>query len=264
MMDCSAGNQLTWTSSLDYQGMVLLGLYGWSDVFVVNFETSFMGYGISIIGNGNTSSTYDYLNEDVRIINPVLDTCGIAGISFTNISLYGAIQVSTGYIAFNPTASSPVGIQYSSSNGSISVSQVQVMGQQNTTAIAVAGTSSKGIMHKNNVLFEFTTTMMQLIGVSESRFEDQIRNFSIGSGAVPAVAMSSGCTRDVIDMTISGKASGFSQGIYLSDNTTTYTEFKMSGVNPACIANAKLNNNGTAITSAGAFGTGNLASGIMN
>jgi hypothetical protein len=76
-----------------------------------------------------------------------------------------------------------------------------------------------------------------------------------------------GSSRMVIDCTVYGDAAGLiAKGISL-DSSSTYNEVRMSGVNPFALPSSasatKLVYNGANVTSAGAFGTGNIAQGIM-
>lgn len=256
---------VTWSSSIDYQGFVASGTYGYSDIFLTHFATANLGYGIDLVGNGSTSSTFDNLNEDVRIYDPILDSVGIAGIQFNGTSLYGAIQVIGGYINFIPGASSPVGINYINSNGGIFVTGVQVMCQQNTTGKGMTATSSRGIISIANNYFECKGVPVTLSGVTNSRFEDQIRAYSLGSTGVPAVQISSSSSHLIIRNQVEGAASAYSQGFYLSDSTTSYSEFNATGlVNSAIADPSKILNNGTGVSTVGAFGTSNYATGVMN
>ena len=265
MDKCVAGSNITWTSSINYQGLVAVGTYGYSDLYINQFETSNLGIGINLVGNSNTSTTYDYKNEDVVIIFPVLDTCSVSGIQFTGTSLYGAVTVLGGYIAFNPSASSPSGLYYTNSQGWVSVQGVQILCGTCSGAIGVVTSgTNKGIFHKNNLVYECAQKVYTISGTSNSRFEDQIRNYSVAASANPAVQVSGSCSRNVFAMSIAGKSGAFSQGYYLSDATTSYSEFACSGVDQTPITAWKLNNNGTQISAAGTFGTTNLASGIMN
>ena len=261
---CSVGSTVTWTSSLNYQGLVATGTYGYSDIFVNYFSTANLGFGIDLVGNGNTSTTFDNQNEDVRIYNPVLDSNGFAGIEFNGTSLYGSIQVIGGYINFNGAGSTPVGLEYDSSNGSITVTGMEIMCQQSATAHAVVATGSKGIDQIGNDYFECKNWPIELNGTTHSRFEDRIRAYSLGSTNQPAIYIHNSSSRNIFKMSVEGASTAYSQGYYLSDSTTSFTEFDASGIDASAISGNKLNNNGTAITSVGSFGTSNYATGVMN
>jgi hypothetical protein len=262
--NCSASSGVTWTSSIDYQGFVATGTYGYSDIFVKNFETAALGIGMNFQGNGSTSTTSDIQNEDVRVYNLVSDGNGIAGILLQNTSLYGALQFIGGYINFNGSASTPVGISMSGSNGSVVFTGLQIMCIGSTTAEGMVIASSRGVNSFGNNFFECKNIPVTLSGVSHSRFADQIRAFSLGSTGQPAVYVHNTSIRNQFNEIVEGASSAYSQGYYLGDATTTYSEFNASGLDPAAIAGSKLNNNGTGITAVGTFGTGNYATGVMN
>lgn len=267
---CNVGNGITWTSALDYQGLVASGTYGYSDLFINKFETSQMGVGINLVGTGNTSGTVDYKNEDVQITNCVLDTCNTAGIELYNTSLYGVVQITGGYIATNTSNTSFYGIYYSNNKGAISVSQVEILLGVNSGsgiyAVYTDGTN-KGITHTNNIAYECSSTggVYRLDNVSNSYFGDQIRNYSVTNGNA-AIIITNNSSRNVFQMTVVGKASAFSVGYYAVTTNTTYNEYRCSGIDPACLSNPtyKMDYNATAITTATTFGTGNLTQGIMN
>lgn len=267
---CGVGNGITWTSALDYQGLIAIGTYGYSDLFINKFETSQMGQGITLVGTGNTSGTIDYKNEDVQITNCILDTCNIAGIEIYNTSLYGVVQITGGYIATNTSNTSFYGIYYSNNKGAISVSQVEILlGVNSGTGIYAVYTdgTNKGITHTNNIAYECSSTggVYRLDNVSNSYFGDQIRNYSVTNGNA-AIIITNSSSRNVFQMTVVGKASAFSVGYYAVTTNTTYNEYRCSGIDPACLSNPtyKMDYNGTAITTATTFGTGNLTQGIMN
>jgi hypothetical protein len=267
---CVVGNGITWTSALDYQGLVATGTYGYSDLFINKFETSQMGQGITLVGTGNTSGTIDYKNEDVQITNCILDTCNIAGIELYNTSLYGVVQITGGYIATNTSNTSFYGIYYSNNKGAISVSQVEILLGVNSGsgiyAVYTDGTN-KGITHTNNIAYECSSSngVYYLSNVSNSYFADQIRNYSVTNGNA-AITITNSSSRNVFQMTVAGKASAFSVGYYAVTTNTTYNEYRCSGIDPVCLSNPtyKMDYNATAITTATIFGTGNLTQGIMN
>ena len=267
---CLAGNGITWTSALDYQGLVASGTYGYSDLFINKFETGQMGVGINLVGTGNTSGTVDYKNEDVQITNCVLDTCNIAGIELYNTSLYGVVQITGGYIATNTSNTSFYGIYYFNNKGAITVSQVEILlGVNSGTGIHAVYTdgTNQGIIHTNNVAYECSASngVYYLSNVSNSYFADQIRNYSVTNGNA-AIVITNSSSRNVFQMFVAGKASAFSVGYYAVATNTTYNEYRCSGIDPACLSNPtyKMDYNGTAITTATTFGTGNLTQGIMN
>jgi hypothetical protein len=262
--NCAVSSGINWTSALDYQGFIASGTYGYSDIFLKNMETANLGIGLDLQGNSNTTTTSDIQNEDVRVYNLISDSNGINGILLANTSLYGAIQIIGGYINFNSSASTPIGISASGSQGSVVMTGVQVMCIGSTTAEGMSIVNSRGINSFGNNFFECNNIPVSLSGVSRSSFADQIRAFSRGSTNQPAVYIHNSSTRNVFREIVEGAASAYSQGYYIGDSTTSFSEYNASGLDQAAIANSKLNNNGTGVTAVGTFGTSNYAVGVMN
>jgi hypothetical protein len=255
---------VTWTSALDYQGFVASGAYGYSDIFLKNFETAALGIGLNLQGNSNAGTTADIQNEDVLVYNLGSDGNGIAGILIANTSIYGAIQIIGGYVNFNGGASTPVGLSMSGSNGSVVMTGVEFMCIGNTTAEGMVISNSRGLNSYGNNFFECNNIPVTLTGVSHSSFADQIRAFSRGSTNQPAVFIHNSSTRNIFREIVEGAASAYSQGYYIGDSTTSFSEYNASGLDQAAIANSKINNNGTGVTAVGTFGTSNYAVGVMN
>lgn len=258
--NCSAGLAgATWSNSVDYQGLVASGAYGYSDIFIKNFETAGLGYALNFQGNSNSGSTPDIQNEDVRIYNVVADVCQIAGILFANTSEYGSIQVFGGYL--EGASGAAACIEYAGSQGAIFVTGVEML-CNNAGVPGVVATNSKGMNHVGNQILQSTVTAIQLSGCTSCSFEDQVLAYGITTNS-PAMSLSAGCARVVARLKVNGTPGAFSQGYYLSDSTTGYSEFNCSGLNSGAISQFKLDNNGSGVSSVGTFGTNNYASGVM-
>jgi hypothetical protein len=249
-------------------GTSIAGIYGWSDLYIDHFETAGLNIGIYVLGSGNTSSTRDFLNEDLIINNCVLDTCLVAGIEFNSISTYGAITVSDCYIACSSAITAFQGCLYfSSSKGAITVTGCQFLTGVSSTGMAVQAVSSSGIMMQGNITNECPAAggAYQLSSVNNCSFQDSIRKYSGSGGATPGVQIFGTSTQNFLKMDIEGAAGSYTDGYYINSTSVTRTEFNCTSVNSAaCTSGHKINNQGTGITAFGVFGTTNLASGVMN
>jgi hypothetical protein len=263
--NCGTSSTVTWSSSIDYQGFVATGAFGYSDLFLINFTTANTGYGIDLVGNGNTSPTLDVQNEDVQIINPILDSCQIVCVNFSNTSLYGSIQIVAGYLDLGSTAIGPIGINYINSNGSITVLGTEILCSQSGSGKGVVATNSRSISQIGNKYLECNGTPLTVSGTTNSRFEDQIRAFGRGVTNQPAIQVASSSNRNIFKMSVDGASSAYSQGYFISDGTTGFSEYDATGLNAGAITNvSKILNNGTGVATVGAFGTSNYAFGVMN
>jgi len=313
-------------------GIYASGTYGINDLFITQVETSQLSYGIFLQGNPNSTTTVDYYNEDIKIVDCVLDTCLVAGIYFNQISSYGAITVTGGYAAtypfsqaatyvsggtvgtntfvVNDTSSVAYGqvvagtgipantfvtavtyatntvtlsnnftvqaagtygfnapglLTFQSSQGSVSIMNMQALMYGAVTPFLTAN-ASKNIMTKNCIVSDCKTLAYDLNAVTNSSFEDQIRNYS-STTTGPLVGVYPNCSRNYFKVMLSGRAGAFTSGYYLVDTTDTYSEYNCTGLDPAAITGGSANKliyNSTQITTTGTFGTGNLASGVMS
>lgn len=263
MTECAAASAVTWTSDIDYQGLLAIGTYGYSDLYINRFETSNLGFGMTFGGNNNSSGTIDNKNTDVQINNVILDACHQAGIQFVQTSLYGSISVLGGFIS---TQDDSYGFIYNSSLSAITVSGVNIlMGYASgTNTAAVVAANSKNITMVGNSVTDPKSVagVYQISGTTDSRFEDRITCNSLTNGNA-AIVISSSSARNYFGMSVQGKASAFSVGYYNPDDTTTASEFNCTGLDAAACAAGKLYYNGGAISSFGVFGTSNLASGVI-
>jgi hypothetical protein len=267
MYDCQVSNlrdaDTTWAPGSDYQGMFVHGQYGWSDVWIFDLETNGVGTGINLVGTVNNTTTADSLNKRFYVYNPILDTCVLAGISFTNISSYGDIHVIGGYANCSNAQPNPVGISYSSSNGNVQISQFMVECNKNHSTIGVVSYASSKMVHRDCSYLEAFVTPIQLNSTSHFTFMDQVTNDSSASSNVAFLV--NNCNRGYMNIALSGYPGAYGGGIDLADTSIQYCEFACSRMDPGAITGGvKVVYNGTPITTAGTFGTGNLASGIMN
>jgi hypothetical protein len=248
-------------------GMYVSGTSGCNDLFVTQFETSQLAYGAYVNGNGNTGSTQDFYNEDIRFVDCTLDACYIAAYAFGSISLYGAITITGGYAAcFAVGGITPAGLlNFSSSMGAIHVTGLQALMTYCPAMPFILAQNSSFIKTKNCIVTECGTSAYSLTNVTGCSFEDQIRNHAVAPN-VYCVAVSTGCSRNYFAVAIYGKSGAWSAGYGIAAGAGADSEYNCTGIDPGCIVSAanKLLNNGVAVTTFGTFGTGCLASGVMS
>lgn len=246
-------------------GLNASGTYGYSDLFIDQLETARIGVGIGLFGNGNSGS-YEIQNEDVQIRNCVFDGFFVAGYSITSTSLFGCISIMGGYAAPAADAAvAPLGAVYlNNSLGAVTITGAQYLLSTNAMCPGLAAFNSRNISSMNCVYEEAGVSPVQLTTVTSSRFADMIRNFAVPASGQTAVNVQLACNRNKFDMQIDGMAAAFSAGYGVS-SASSYSEYNCTGLNPGVFSNTngKLFYNGSAITSVGAFGTSNYASGVM-
>jgi hypothetical protein len=246
-------------------GLYASGTNGINDLFVTQHETSACAYGAFVQGNGNTSTTADFFNEDIRFVDCTFDTCFIAGYAFGSISTYGVITVMGGYVApLTHAGITPQGaLLFSNSMGSITVIGTQLLMYFCPAMPAILATSSQCIK-TSCVITEPGTAPLVLVGVTRSSFDDEIRNNSVQPNT-GCVQVSTGCTRNKFNVRIMGRSGAWASGYNISTGQGTYSEYNCTGIDAACItagSGNKLLNGGAQVTSFGFFGT-SLASGVM-
>jgi hypothetical protein len=248
-------------------GLYASGTNGINDLFVHQLETSQLGFGAFIQGNGNTSTIADYYNEDIRFMDCTFDACYQAAYAFGSISLYGAITIDGGYAApFTLGGTTQLGVLYfSNSNGAVTVTNMQALMNFGASCPFVQAINAKSITTRDCIVTEPGSAPYLLTNVTNSLFADQIRNNSV-QPATPCVQVSTGTSRNKISPIIMGRAGAWTVGVNITAAAGTQSEYNLSGIDAGCITGGSANKlvyGGTQITSAGAFGTGAIASGVM-
>ena len=252
-------------------GFFAYGTSGANDLFVFQLETSQMAYGVYYSGNGSTSSTADYYNEDVRFVDCTLDTCFIAAYAFGSVSLHGSITIIGGYAAGFAVGgiTQQAIVLLSNCYGAITVLGIQALlkfapAMAFISAVGASGATVKGITSKNNIVRDCGTSPFQLTYVTNSTFEDMVRNDSVVTSGAAVVGVSTGCSRNRFAVQVSGRSGAYAYGYTIAAGAGGYSEYNCTGIDPQVLSSSvyKLVNNGTQITAAGTFGT-SVASGVM-
>jgi hypothetical protein len=234
---------------------------GFADVFVTDFEAAACYVGININGNSSQAG-----NVDLHIRNPIIDTFHFAGIYIGTTSPTGAIEITGGYAAPNSAPSNTSwGIWMNGSKAAVAITGFQVVGISSTLTGGLNLTNCEGVTAVNNLYTEVNQQGVIIIGSKNCYIADEIRNSRVTGNA--AVQCSGTNSRLKLDCQINSGNGGaaFGLGYQIIGTTTTLSEFRCTTVDAVAVGatTSKLSYNGAAITTAGAFGTNNLAQGVM-
>lgn len=240
-----------------------IGLYAnalFEDTYIRDFETSAVAMGMLIVG----ASGITIGNFNLIVDHAVLDQCSISGVTIASANLT-SINFTNGYIAPTSSTGTLYGITVQSCKGALTITNNEILG--GSAASGYTGLyyyGSYGIQSTGNRVMDCPVPAL-ITSCNCVRMTDLFVNWQTTS-SVAAVSISGTNTSLHIDSIVQGKSSGFAYGYNVSTTTTTLSEMDMTGVASACIASGsgnKLIYNGTTITSAGSFGTNNLAQGVF-
>ena len=233
------------------------------DTFIRDFETSACAIGMNIKGQASLTAG----NLNVQIDHAVLDTCSVYGIVLDSASTC-SINIVNCYVAPTAGATSQACYVVSNCSGAITLSN----NEADCVANTVGGggvcqgfyyTGSNGIISSGNRAVDCQRPLT-VTNCTDSSFTDIVANEN-NAGSGVAVSLSGTNKYLYVRTIVRGKANAFTSGVNLNSTTTTLSECNMTGVDPGCIsvAGAKLVYNAGNIVATGAFGTNNLASGVI-
>lgn len=215
------------------------GLYingDFSDIFIDDFETSQVAYGIWI---DNVGAAAAYGRLDLHIRNVVIDQCNGIGILVNALNTNGMVTVTGGYIQINDNGTTSNGMWITGSGvaGSISIGG----GLQLVSAV---GTSNQGVYvsGQSNVTIDDTVMIHDFFrpvvidGASEQVYVGAtINNPNTGNGTSPAVGINN-ASRLHIAPKINGGAGVFAQGILSVGTGTNKSVFDPTMFNSAALS----------------------------
>lgn len=238
------------------------GIYcerGWTDFFVSKHETVTTQYGIYMSGaDAPASGTQDCTIEGCKF-----DQFSIAGVYVADGGRNSNLSLIDIYAAPTSARTAIAGFQFSNTLGSISMIGGFVLGVNNVKARGIY-VNNAAVNVRDTMIFDCPYPVV--IEPGQNCFIAPIIENPTVTAPLGAVYVSARTTRNVIAPVVKGSAGKFAKGVDLSGVANSYTEVQCSGIDPACIkggAGNKLVSNGVAITTAGAFSTNCLASGIM-
>lgn len=250
---------------------VSYGIYtigGFTDLFIDKFETSQIAEGATFNG---TSGSVTYAAEDLKVTNSTFDSCSLSGIVIngaanTNV----AVTITNNYCApVRNDATACYGIQVTGTTGAITIANNQIISNSASTgAQGINIVNSNGGVSIGNIITDVQLPIS--LNTATGWRSSDIINVDTASGVTGTNAvLLAACTRCLVEPTLRGGSSRFTNGVNLNSTGNTFIEARMTTVDPAVVgASNKLVANGTQITSAGTFNGGGgsncLAQGIMN
>ena len=238
-------------------GFLLTGAF--VDTFLTQPETLACQRGISVVGTGGAGASGS--NIDLHISHAIIDQSLEFGLMLEKLAPGSLIEISHPYISM--PASGFAGIHFHAGGGNVSLIGGQVIGTSGGATIGLFVEQQGGIDAIGLKIHNCTRPVI-IDGSSDFRIEPAISNPE-NSGSHSGIWVI-GSTRGEINASIKGKKNAFNQGVYFSGSGNSRIDVRCTRIDPACVIGGganKLVNGATQIVSAGAFGNGNLASGIM-
>lgn len=237
------------------------GFEGATDCFVDALETQGMDYGAYVDASGGSATGL----QDFTMSNCVFDQCKKGGIVIGNAGALATVTLLNNYVAASSSGSFTAGIEFSNFGGLASVNGGQFLGDNSTVAIGLYLSTSSGIT-VDGFLIRETVTPVGLNAATNCSVNVAIRNTTnvAANGAVHLVGT---CLRNLLYPLVMGAADKFAYGVKIDDAPSGYNLVDCSGIDAACINGGSANKLvyvAAQVTTAIAFGTTNLAQGIMN
>jgi hypothetical protein len=231
---------------------------GFSDTYIHALETSNQGIGIQASGTGGTGTTS--IDEDLIITNCVLDVCSVNAILISNANQAAQVLIANSYLC--NSAGSIISINTFEGLAAITGNQLRAS-VGGVTGILLTSVCT-GVSSHNNIITDCTYGV-QMNGGGVCRSEDNINNPNVTATA--AIYLTGSAFRNVLKPVVNAPVAGnISIGVKI-DTGCGYNSVEASGMNPGAFPGSapglKIVFNGTQVTSAGTFGSTNLASGIM-
>lgn len=224
---------------------------GWVDLFINALETGTLRVGID--GHGDAVGAAGFRTENLSITNCVLDPGYDACIRLTTGNRASAVQISGNYCGVSPQGAS---IVLADLAGSVSLTANQcIVGE--VGGVGLAATNVNNLRSANNI-FTKHRRPIRLERCTNFHVADSVKGIDAPNGEA-AVALV-GCARGTVACTVSGAAGVYGTGVELVGRGNSAVEVNGTGL--AGVAR-KLVSDGRAVTVAGPFGNGCLASGVM-
>lgn len=259
IIDCSSTSANTSVAST---GMIFGGSA--RDTFISRFECGTCDSGIIL--NGGASGSTNLSDIDIQIDSCIIDGFKINGILINNMNSSSALRLTNNYVSPASYAiASSYAIHTENCKGAMIVASNEIDCIQAPQCVGMGFGTPAGLKTSGNIINNSNSPVIVASG-NDVTMDDIIRNTTARTGASPAINCIGTNTVLVIRSSVSGAAGSYPQGVLLSSTTTTRSEVNLSGVDSACITGGAANKlwyNGASVAAAGAFGTNNLASGVM-
>lgn len=227
---------------------------GFTDVWYWNPETTnfYIAQGVF----GNDSGALVFSNVDFMIDHPIHDQFKYCGLYITDVASAGSVEIEKPY--FGPTNGARACYWVNSSEGAVMLRGGQfIMGGAPLTQAILLATGRGCSVLDYPVIVEHGNTypVCGLGDISDAKIEVFGKNPTVSAGAL--VQLAGTCAAVIVEPMASGKAAAFQYGIQVVGAGDARCEYRVSGLNSACLqaANGKLNRNGVAITAIGLTGT---------
>lgn len=259
IIDCSSTSANTSVAST---GMIFGGSA--RDTFISRFECGTCDSGIIL--NGGASGSTNLSDIDIQIDSCIIDGFKINGILINNMNSSSALRLTNNYVSPASYAiASSYAIHTENCKGSMIVANNEIDCIQAPQCVGMGFGTPAGLKTSGNIINNSNSPVIVASG-NDVTMDDLIRNTTARTGASPAINCIGTNTVLAIRSSVSGAAGSYPQGVLLSSTTTSRSEVNLSGVDSACITGGAANKlwyNGASVAAAGAFGTNNLASGVM-
>jgi len=210
---------------------------------------------------GTASASISTANTDFHIRNCRFEDSARYGIHLLTFNKSGAVTILDPWI--RQVSTSTYGIYIESCIGTINILGGQLAGNNGaSTAIGVYVLNSNGVTVDKTAISEFKSYGVRIDGSSNCDVRPVISSFFNTMTGAPAGSINT-CAKNYFAPTVRG--TGLPAGVQLSSTGTTLTEVNCSLIESAALTTpaTKLTYNAGNITVVGAFGSNNLASGVM-
>lgn len=249
------------------QGVAVAGHF--TDNYFLRIECNFVdiGFGVNSVGDSVPSI-------DSYIFGGVFDQVKAYGVVFNGLATGSMVSVENCYAVVGNFGTAVAAFNvYNCPNSIVSLVNCQSTGITGSVSLGLYVFNSNNVQSRNCMWTDMTRPVA-LVNSNNCTVEDTIYN-SVVVCTEGAVELASNSSRNVIRTTIYGSAANrypSSYGAVRIDATCQYNEINLSGINPSAIqggAARKIIYAGSPVSYAGyptptVFGTGNLATGIVN
>ena len=244
----------------DFHGAYGAGLRtsdGFVDLYVNNFETGTLEFGIDMDGGGGAGA--DYRTEDAKISNCVLDSASLAGIRIRNADSSCAVTVSGAYV--NATAGGHA-VWLEKLGGMVALVGNQFNFLAANAGGAILATDVNGLTSEGNLMLA-PALGYDLTRVRGFVLRDNLRLLTAaGHASSNPAARLAGCSHGKVDCVIGGDA-GAASPAAVELSGCDYVEVSATAILDAIATSAKVFCDGAPVTAAGAFGAANLLAGTL-
>jgi hypothetical protein len=211
----------------------LLSNFSFNDLFVNNFETSYIGIGVLL--DGVTPSGYNaYCDAHLR--HCIIDTFLNYGIVVRNAPTGGAIDIANCYAAPSTAASATACYQFNNIQAAVSLTNSQAICTSNNSTIGISANSCSNIKSVSNNIVE-SARPIGLSSCTSCSIEDIITNTS--KKPIQASVWLQTTNRCYIKPIITGASAKHLEGVQIIDTASMYNEINTTGINSSAIASGK-------------------------